>query len=319
MFSLKDICDKLKPKRALVLGDFMLDVYTMGHVERISPEAPVPVLHVMDEHFVPGGTGNAILNLISLGMEVRAMGRVGQDPSGETFLQSLRQEGVDLDGVLIDPTFVTPRKNRMMAESQQVVRVDYEKPALLSEEQEKKLIADLPKFLEGIDVVAISDYAKGFLTPSLLTAVIERSTVPVIVDPKGMDFSRYSGATVIKPNFSEAKGAAGLGPEATLDEIGAAILSEVDIQTLLITRSQEGISIFSKGEKKRQDFEAVVHEVRDVTGAGDTVLALLTAALANGCSLEMAAPLSNIAASIAIERVGCARVTIEDLTLRLAH
>ncbi len=307
-------------KRILVAGDFMLDVYTMGEVQRISPEAPVPVLRVTDENRLPGGAGNAVLNLVSLGMEVVALGRVGSDEGGGHFLASLEQEGVDVSAILEDSQFRTPLKNRMIAAGQQIVRIDYETPMLLSQEHEKRLSVGLPKLLQGIDVVAISDYAKGFLTPTLLAELIGHARhlgIPVVVDPKGRDFRRYSGATLIKPNLSEAIAAAGLGIEATLDEVAQQILHEVGIETLMITRAKEGISLFDR--ESRQDFSACVHEIKDVTGAGDTVLSVVTAALANKMGLAEAAELSNVAAGIAIERVGCARISLADLMARLVE
>lgn len=313
-----NISKQLRPKSILVLGDFMLDVYTVGSVERISPEAPVPVLQVDSEYSLPGGAGNTILNLASLGMRVRAVGRLGNDASGHIFFDEMAKEGVDTSGIFFDQDFMTPRKNRMMADSQQIVRVDYERRTPLSEKVEQEVIDSLPALLDGIDIVAISDYAKGFLSKPLLSALIERSDVPVIVDPKGMDFSRYRGATIIKPNLGEAIAAAGLGLEATLEDVADTIIRETVIETLIVTRAGEGISIFSK-EQDRCDYRATVHAVRDVTGAGDTVLALLTAAIANKSSLADAAYLSNVAASIAIERVGCARVTLKDLEKRLAN
>ncbi|MCH9626001.1 MAG: Bifunctional protein HldE [Chlamydiales bacterium] len=308
----------LQSKKILVAGDLMLDVYTLGEVQRISPEAPVPVLRVTEERHRPGGAGNAILNLISLGMEVIAMGRIGQDRRGQDLLQDLAKEDVDTLGIVSDSTFQTPIKNRMMAAGQQIVRVDHEHPSPLSKTLEKQMIDSLPKLLEDVDVVAISDYAKGFLTPTLLTHVIKaakKRSIPVIVDPKGLDFSRYQGVTVIKPNLSEAIAAAGLGVEATLDEIAQQILQDVAIETLLITRSKEGMSLFSRGQK-RNDFPAEVHEIVDVTGAGDTVLAVFAAALANQLELDEAVYLANIAAGIAIERIGCARISLSDLMKR---
>jgi len=311
--------DCIQRKKILVIGDFLLDVYTFGEVVRISPEAPVPVLCVTHESRRPGGAGNAILNLISLGMEVLAVGRVGNDVGGSTFLQAMANEGVDTRGILCDPSFQTPVKNRMIAAGQQIVRIDYEKPTPLCQQLEKELVALLPKLLNGVHMVAISDYAKGLLTPSLLGQVIcasKERDIPVVVDPKGLDFHRYQGATLIKPNYSEAVGAAGLGMEATLDDVAARILHNVDIETLMITRSKEGISVFDR-QGGREDFPAQVHEVKDVTGAGDTVLAIITAALANRLSIAEAAKLANIAAGIAIERIGCARISLADLSARL--
>lgn len=299
----------------------MVDLYTIGEVNRISPEAPVPILHVKEELKRAGGAGNAILNLISLGMEVVALGRIGEDAAGFSFLDEMEKENVNISAILRDPTFQTPLKNRVMAAGQQIVRVDYEQPSPLDGHQEQKIIETLPVLLADVHIVAISDYAKGFLTPNLIGAIIHHARqleIPVVVDPKGMDFIRYQGATLIKPNVQEAKGAAGLGIEATLDQIAERILTDIAIDNLLITRSKEGISLFSS-QKKREDFPAHVHEVKDVTGAGDTVLAVITAAMANQIPLCEAAVLANAAAGIAIERSGCARVSLSDLASRLAH
>jgi rfaE bifunctional protein kinase chain/domain len=309
----------LKPKKILVVGDLMLDIYTMGDVHRISPEAPVPVLCVKEEIHRPGGAGNAILNLISLGMEVTAIGRVGNDWGGHTFLEEMTKERVDIRGIIKDDSFHTPLKNRMIANGQQIARIDYEKHRLLNDTLESEIIEQLPTLFEGVDTVAISDYGKGFLTQPVLASVIaygKSKQIPVIVDPKGMDFSRYRGATLIKPNLAEAISAAGLGVEATLDEVAARILNDVAIETLLVTRSKEGISVFSQNQE-RADFPARIHEVKDVTGAGDTVLAVITAALANCLPVADAAILANVAAGIAIERLGCARISLADLASRL--
>ncbi len=312
---------QLNPKKILVIGDFMLDVYTFGDVVRISPEAPVPVLRAKKESRKPGGAGNAILNLVSLGMEVSALGRVGNDTGGSSFLQELAKEGVDTRGVVCDPDFQTPLKNRMIAAGQQIVRIDYEETTPLNERLQQEVIDSLKRLFEKVEVIAISDYAKGFLTPKLLSEIMnlaQKMEIPVIVDPKGVDFTRYRGATLIKPNLSEAVGAARLGHEATLDDVAARILGDVDIKTLMVTRANEGISVFEK-EVRRQDFPANVHEIKDVTGAGDTVLAVVTAALANGLNIGEAARLANVAAGIAIEQVGCARVSCADIALRLGY
>ena len=313
------ILEQFQRKKILVVGDFMLDVYTLGQVARISPEAPVPVLLVAHEERRPGGAGNTILNLVSLGMEVVAVGRVGDDPAGRTFLEEMAKEGVDTQGVFCDSSFQTPLKNRMIASGQQIVRVDYEHPTPLHPQMEKELLATLPKLLDDVQVIAISDYAKGLLTQSFLANIIQiakRRSIPIIVDPKGQDFKRYQGATLIKPNLAEAIAAAGLGREATLEEIACRILQDTGVEILILTRSRDGISIFSR-LGNRQDFPAFLHEVKDVTGAGDTVLAVITAALANAMNLTDAARLANVAAGIAIERVGCARISLAELSARL--
>lgn len=319
MVDLVGIMSRLLPRKVMLVGDLMVDTYTIGKVRRISPEAPVSVLQVEKEENRPGGSGNAILNLVSLGAEVVALGRVGNDFHGTQLVQALEREGVDVRGLFVQSDFQTPVKNRVIAGNQQIVRLDFEKVSILPEILEEQVIESLDLLLEGVDIVAISDYAKGFLSRTLLTELIERSNlrkIPVIVDPKGTDFSKYSGATIIKPNLSEAIGASGLTAEDSLENISAKLFRDTDIEVFFITRSEEGISLFFR-EGKRVDFPVKVREIRDVTGAGDTVLAMLTFAYANGLSLEEASQLSNISAGIAIERFGCARITLADLASRL--
>lgn len=314
-----DVISLLKPAKALVIGDFMLDVYTKGSVQRISPEAPVPVLCVEEETSHPGGAGNAILNLVSLGLEVVAVGRVGSDVCGRALVLALEKENVDCSGIFLDDLFSTPVKKRMIADHQQLLRVDYENPIPLNTSLEERVCRALPGLLERVDVVAISDYAKGFLSDELLREVIQQSRqrkIPVIVDPKGINFKKYRGATILKPNLGEAFAASGMERKSPLDEVGRKILDEIEVDILMVTRSKEGITVFSRADG-RQDFPAFVHQVKDVTGAGDTVLAVITAAVVNRLDLKLGAVLANVAASIAIERIGCARITLSELSDRL--
>lgn len=315
----KNMLEKLRNARIMVVGDFMLDVYTFGNVRRISPEAPVPVLCVDGEKQLPGGAGNVILNMVSLGMEVVAIGRVGKDDAGGHFIESLKQESVNVHGVLVDSHFSTPKKNRMIADNQQLLRVDQEKVSPLSEENMLKMMRSIETLLDGVEVIAISDYAKGFLTRPFLKELIALSkqrSIPLIVDPKGMDFTKYRGAYLIKPNLGEMIAASGLDPETPLETMAEKIMRDTEIESLMVTRSKEGISLFQK-DKERRDFPARVHEVKDVTGAGDTVLSIITAAIAAGLDLGDAAVLANLGAGIAIERVGCARISRADLAHRL--
>lgn len=197
----------------------------------------------------------------------------------------------------------------------QLLRVDEERVSPLCPALEKKSIEMLSTALQGVDGVAISDYGKGFLTPRLLKECIslaKQAQIPVIIDPKGLDFTRYRGATLLKPNLSEAIKAAGLGIEASLEEVATELLRDAAVQNLIITRGEAGISVFRPGEE-RQDFPAQVHEVKDVTGAGDTVLATLTASLACGLKIAEACAFANLAAGLAIEQIGCARISIEQL------
>jgi rfaE bifunctional protein kinase chain/domain len=319
MVRLSGTFSRLGFRKALVIGDLMLDTYTIGKVRRISPEAPVAVLQVQQEESRPGGAGNVILNLVSLGIETVAVGRIGQDAAGETLCQALANEKVNIQGIVIQPGFSTPVKNRIIADNQQIVRVDYEKITPIPELLEQQVIDSLPRLFEGIHVVAISDYGKGFLSRTLLSAIIEHarlSSIPVIADPKGMDFSKYAGSTIIKPNLGEAYAAANLPPDAPLEQVASRVLELAQAETLMVTRSEAGISLFHK-DGSRHDFPVRIREVKDVTGAGDTVLAMVACAIANGLSILEAAQLSNIAAGIAIEYFGCTRVTLSQLARRL--
>ncbi|MBY0528629.1 MAG: HldE protein [Rhabdochlamydiaceae bacterium] len=307
------------PVRVLVIGDFMLDTYTTGKVKRISPEAPVSVLHVQKEESRPGGAGNVVLNLISLGAKVSVIGRIGYDIGGEQLRDSLECEGVDIEHLFLQKGYKTPVKNRLIADAQQVLRVDFETITPLPEQLEQLVIEQLPPLLEKVNIIAISDYGKGFLSRSLLKEIIEAARlkeIPVIVDPKGDDFTKYQGATVIKPNLAEAYNAAKLPVGAPLEEVASSILRASNVEMLLITRSEAGISLFNK-EGHRFDFPVRTKEVKDVTGAGDTVTAMISVALANNLDINYGAQLANIAAGMAIERLGCARISLSEMSERL--
>ena len=319
MVNLFSSFSKIQKQKIMVLGDFVLDTYTIGKVRRISPEAPVAVLHVNHEEHRPGMAGNVALNLVSMGAEVLTVGRVGQDESGETLINALSMEGIDTKGIIIHPGFTTPVKNRIIADNQQIVRVDHEQVLPLPEMVEQKVIDTLPELLEDVQLIAVSDYGKGFVTRTLLSAVVEmaqQKKIPVVVDPKGVDFTKYSGADIVKPNLLEVYTAANLPLDASLDLAAQKVLKSTNANVLMVTRSEDGISLFYK-DGTRKDFHVRVQEVKDVTGAGDTVLAMLTCALANGLTIEEGAQLSNVAAGIAIERFGCARITLSELARRL--
>ncbi|MBA3815183.1 MAG: D-glycero-beta-D-manno-heptose-7-phosphate kinase [Parachlamydiaceae bacterium] len=319
MVRLTGTFSRLCSRKVLVIGDLMLDTYTIGKARRISPEAPVAVIQVTHEESRPGGAGNVMLNLISMGAEVVAVGRIGQDPAGETLRQALIAEKIDVKGLVVQNNLKTPVKNRIIAENQQIVRVDHEQVTAIPEMLEQEIIEKLPELLEGVSVVAISDYGKGFLSRTLLTAVIEQANnlhIPIIADPKGNDFTKYSGTTIIKPNLSEAYAASGFAANTDLDTVAEKILKIAQAQSLMITRSESGISLFHSNGK-REDFPVKVKEVKDVTGAGDTVLAMLTCAIASGLPIDEAVKLSNVAAGMAIERLGCARITLSELARRL--
>jgi D-beta-D-heptose 7-phosphate kinase/D-beta-D-heptose 1-phosphate adenosyltransferase len=304
-----------RPFKALALGDFMLDTYTTGRVKRISPEAPVPVMEVLKQESRPGGAGNVVLNLTTLGSTVIAVGRIGDDQAGHELKRHLCQ--ADTSCLIVEPGYRTPVKNRLIADSQQLIRVDFETISHLLPELELVLIEKLKELIPQVNVVAISDYGKGFLTNRLIQSAIsiaKEAKIPSIIDPKGSDFDKYKGATVLKPNLSEAYTAAKRSSSATLDEVAAQLRSLSDI--LLITRSEAGISIFNS-DGHRSDFPVRSKEVKDVTGAGDTVLSMICLGLANGLDIELAAQLANIAAGLSIERLGCVQITLSELAERL--
>jgi rfaE bifunctional protein kinase chain/domain len=319
MVRLAGTISQLGSCKILVAGDFMLDTYTIGKARRISPEAPVAVVQVTREENRPGGAGNVVLNLVSLGAEVVLVGRIGKDFAGQMLRDALIEEKVDLRGLFVQNGFSTPLKNRIIAENQQIVRVDHEEASPLPEMLEQEIIEALPSLMAGVAAIAISDYGKGFLSRTLLSSIIDQANlcgIPVITDPKGIDFTKYSGTTIIKPNLSEAYAAAGLPPDTNLDLAAQKILEAANAKMLMVTRSEAGISVYHR-QGERLDFLVKVREIKDVTGAGDTVLAMLAFATANGLDIKQAAQLSNVAAGIAIERFGCARITLSDLARRL--
>ncbi|NGX50347.1 MAG: Bifunctional protein HldE [Chlamydiae bacterium] len=310
---------RLKRAKVAVVGDFMLDTYTTGRVERISPEAPVPILHVQKSEDLPGGAGNVTANLKALGAEVIAVGRIGEDREGRRLKHLLEEEGVECAGIFTQREVETPLKNRLIAGGQQLIRIDKECITPLSAELEERVVAFIKSHIEEIEVIALSDYAKGFLTNTLLKSLIELASnhgIPTIVDPKGDDFTKYRGATLIKPNYREALIASKLSSDADLTAIGHSLLEIGAADTIMITRSEEGITLFDR-DRSRCDFPVKSREVKDVTGAGDTVLAMIAMTFASQLDLREGVELSNVAAGIAIERLGCVRVSLSDIAERL--
>jgi D-glycero-beta-D-manno-heptose-7-phosphate kinase len=310
---------RLQPFKVLVLGDFLLDTYTTGKVRRISPEAPVPVMEVHRHEERPGGAGNVVLNLRSLGGHVHCVGRIGADSYGLRLKELLSQEGIDHDSLVVEHGYITPVKNRLIADSQQLMRIDSEIISPLNSSLEDLLIERLQILIPQMQVVALSDYGKGFLTNRMIRAALDIAAcakIPTIVDPKGTDFTKYKGATVLKPNLGEAYAAVKRPLSYDLSAVAAEIFEGTSVDLLLITRSEAGMSLFdAKG--KRKDFPVISKEVIDVTGAGDTVLSVLSLALANALDMPNAVFLSNVAAGIAIERLGCVQVTLSELAERL--
>lgn len=319
MVRLTGVLSRLAPAKIAVIGDFNLDTYTVGKVRRISPEAPVAVLNVASVEHRAGSAGNVVLNLLSLGATVSVIGRIGPDSTGDQLKAIFAAENICTAGLFVQSGYQTPVKNRVVAENQQIVRVDYEESTPLAEMLEETIIEALPTLLADVSVIAISDYDKGFLSRTLLSAIFDYAKTHqkiVIVDPKGIDFSKYQGATLIKPNLSELYAAANMPRSVPIERAAAKVLEVVNAEALMVTRSEAGISLFYQGGKQ-EDYPVRIHEVKDVTGAGDTVLAMLAYGVASELSFTEVTPLCNIAASVAIECFGCARVTIADMARRL--
>lgn len=304
-------------KTVIVLGDVMLDRFVYGAVERISPEAPVPVLSVVQETAMPGGAANVARNIASLGGTAILIGAAGADTNGR-ILSDIIARNDRIQNELITVTGrPTTTKTRLVAENQQVVRVDSEVRTSLGQD-EAALLAQYAAALPGADLVILSDYAKGVLSPHVLKQAIDMARAagkPVVADPKSDDISRYDGASVITPNFGEAAKATGLQgrDNAAAEAMAGAILTAApNLGAVVITRSADGMSLAERGKPVRH-VPVAAKEVADVSGAGDTVVATLALALAAGADLAEAVDLSNTAAGIAVAKRGTAEVRAEEL------
>lgn len=301
--------------RVLVFGDVMLDRYWQGPTSRISPEAPVPVVRIQDSENRAGGAGNVALNIATLGASVSLFGITGQDDNGHQLQQLLQRSGVACH-FLEHPQHPTITKLRIISRQQQLIRLDFEE-AFHSTDM-TALYQQYDEQLAGTGVVILSDYGKGALSnPQRLIDSARRHGIPVLVDPKGTDFDRYRGATLITPNLSEFEAVVGhCSDDETLVARARTLIQDYDLQALLVTRSEKGMTLVEKG---REPFHLPTRarEVFDVTGAGDTVISVLAAALAAGKPLQQATVLANTAAGIVVGKLGTATVSTEELRAEL--
>lgn len=311
--------------RCLVVGDLMLDEYLWGKAERISPEAPVQVVDVLSEDMRLGGAGNVANNLLALNCQVSIASVIGEDDNGVTLLKTFSRCGIDTSGILQQQGRKTGRKTRVLAANQQIVRIDRESRDPITGDIEKQFRLWLEKNIHSFNLVLVSDYLKGVLTKPVLETIIasaRQASVPVLVDPKGTDYSRYTGATILTPNRKEAESASNIPirDDASLTEAAEAIMKLASLENLLITRSEQGMSLFSSSGEHLH-IPTVAREVFDVTGAGDTVLAVLGCAVGGGLSLTESAKLANVAAGIAVAKLGTSVVTPAEIidAVSLAH
>jgi|688.fasta_scaffold194245_2 D-beta-D-heptose 7-phosphate kinase/D-beta-D-heptose 1-phosphate adenosyltransferase len=299
----------------LVIGDVMIDHYMKGKFERISPEAPVPIVDVISELTTPGGAGNVIENLISYGVVPSILSVVGNDASGEELISIFKKVGIPTDGIFMEEDRLTSKKSRVMVASHQMIRIDKETKAPISVSSQQKIIHYLESVISKVDILLVSDYAKGVLTDELLAEIFKianQHKVMSIVDPKGKNYAKYKGASIVKPNKKEAIEASGITINSRADlERAATYLKELtQCNALVVTLSEEGLAIF--GDETIY-LPTKATEVFDVTGAGDTVLATIGTGLAAGLSLKDSCILANHAAAIVIAKVGSATAKMNEV------
>lgn len=293
----------------------MLDHYYWGRCERISPEAPVPIVEVERESWTLGGAGNVVKNLLALGGQVEVLGVRGTDEAGGKLLSRLQEQGVGTEGLVAVEGRPTTVKSRLIAGHQQVIRFDHETKAPISEELVAELAARLPAFIAETAAVVVSDYGKGFLTSALLQALIaeaRRQQKPVFVDPKGRDYHRYRGATLLTPNRKEAQEATGitLDSPAAIERAARQLQQQLDLTVAVITLSEDGMALY---DGALHLVPTTAREVYDVTGAGDTSIAALVYAHLQGQSWTACAQFANAAAAVVIAKLGSEVATLAEI------
>lgn len=303
----------------LVVGDVMLDRYWWGSVERISPEAPVPVVHINKTSLAVGGAANVAANIVGLGAKVHLVAAVGEDAEGAQLPEILNESGLSAEFLVKISGRPTTLKTRVIAHNQHVVRIDHETTENLSSADEERVWETIGQLIEQVDVIILSDYAKGFLSETLIARLITtaKSNAKILmVDPKGKDYSKYKGASIITPNKKEAAEASGLEEKDSriVAKAGDKLLKELNLKSLLITQGEDGMTLFETGNSPKH-FGSQARHVYDVTGAGDTVIATLAVAAGTKIDLETAAEIANTAAGYVVEEVGTTiikRAQLED-------
>lgn len=311
-----EILGALRGRKVLVVGDLMLDAYLEGSVERISPEAPVPVLEKKSLHHRLGGSANVGLNLARWGADVRLAGVVGADEGAKLFLDACAAEGIGTAAVTVDRDRPTAVKTRVTAGRQQLLRIDEESRAPLRSATVDALNAAVTSAWSDLDAVIVSDYGKGVVTPptwGTVRALRERKALPLVVDPKRKNYGLYRGADAMTHNHHEAGDDAGLPclSDAEVEAVGRALLAKYGMRRTLITRGPQGMALF--GPEGMRLVPTFARQVFDVSGAGDTVIALFTASMAAGATAEEAALLANHAAGVVVSKFGTATASVDEI------
>ncbi len=311
-----EIIDSFNETRILIIGDLIMDHFIWGKVSRISPEAPVPVVDVRSESIMLGGSANVVNNIHSLGGSSVMAGIIGEDFDGRRLLSIFEEKGISTDGIIVDKSRPTTIKTRVIAHNQQVVRFDRESRARIDADTLATVIDFIEEAIEETDLVLISDYAKGLISPELvghITALAKKHGKPVAVDPKVEHFDFYQDVTIVTPNNLEASLASAIeiDNEESLHEAGENLLDRIKCEAVLITRGEHGMSLFA-GDIETH-IPTVAKEVYDVSGAGDTVIGVIGLALASGATFVEASVIANFAAGLVVGKLGTATVTVDEL------
>ena len=312
-----EILENFSDVNVLIVGDVMLDRYWWGSVSRISPEAPVPIVNLSKTTLAAGGAANVAANVAGLGAKPFLVGMLGKDNDGLLFSDVLLKNNIKADYLYQTALRPTTVKTRIIGHNQQVVRVDQENKHSINKNEEEKVWKKITAILKKAKIIIISDYGKGLLTDDLLKRLITSANekgIFILVDPKGKNFSKYKGATILTPNRYEVAEACKLEntDQKILESAGEQLIEDLDLKALLITQGEDGMTLFQKNSKPIH-LSALARNVYDVTGAGDTVIACLAVAIGSGAEILEGAKIANIAAGLIVEQMGTAAVTIEML------
>ena len=313
---IKDILNRFKDRKILVYGDLMIDEFIFSNVKRISPEAPVPVAEVVEKNYRLGGASNVAANIVSLGGNCLLSGLVGDDGFGRMFSDNALSQGIAVDSIIKDKGRPTTVKTRILAQNQQIARIDSEKRHPMDDHTVEKMKKTLEEKIKGYEAVIISDYAKGAFIPEIskfIKKICKENDVITAVDPKICSEGLYSGIDYLKPNLREAQMLTGIEitDDKTLEEAGERLLNQMNSKVLVLTRGKDGISVFKEDE--RFDIPTHARKVYDVTGAGDTTLATLIMSILSGANIMEASMIANIAAGIVVGEVGTAKASCDDI------
>ena len=314
----RQLFERMRERRLLVVGDVMIDEWIWGTVTRISPEAPVPVVQVSDHSFTLGGAGNVANNLRALDAHVTFAAAIGSDGFAHYVADILATERIAADGLIRVEDRPTTRKTRVVAHNQQVVRADWESSAPLTQADRARLVDVVRTYAAQADAVVLSDYAKGLFSRDIVDAAL--ACPIVLADPKPQNLELFRGVTCVAPNVHEAAQASGvpITDDRSLERAGAALLDALQCRYVVITRGEHGMSLFGR-DGERLHIPSVARTVFDVSGAGDTVIAVLSLALAAGAPIELAMQLANYAAGAVVEKLGTATASADEILALVEH